>query len=138
MNVFKKILISVFLLIPLASWANVAVCTIEINDINAGVKSKDQAKYTIEHTFTFKEGTNALTGMQRKHFNLPDGRYSCTLAFLDINTGTSLSCEKKVDYGQTYMQSDLSGFKVDKSENNLIFRDGESHFLLNAICASKA
>ncbi len=85
----------------------------------------------------FEANPNALTDMQRKYFNLPGNQYHCTLAFLDLDTGTSLSCEKKADQGHTYAQSDQSSIKEQQSgkiPNNLTFRDGKSHFVLNAIC----
>ncbi len=138
MKIFRQLLILLVFLTSSISWADTAICTIEIEDVNAAVKNETQAKYRVEATFSFEAGASALTAMKRKYFNLPDGRYLCHLAFLDLNTGTSLSCEKKEDHGHTYMQSDQSRIKVSEGENNLTFRDGGSHFVLSAKCASKA
>ena len=134
MTKFRYLVILLVVVFPLFSWADTAICTIEIEDINASVKSKSLEKYEVKETFDFESGADALTAMQRKYFNLPDGQYSCTLTFLDLNTGTSLSCSKKEDQGHTYIQSDQSGIKANESRNNLTFRDGNSHFVINAIC----
>ena len=110
--------------------ADTANCTIEVEDVNFQVESKTAAKFVVEHTFEFSSGS----GMQRKHFELTDGRYLCTLAFSDLDHGTALSCEKKDDLGHTYAQSDRSAINERAARNNLIFRDGGSHFILNAVC----
>jgi hypothetical protein len=134
-----KLLVLIILAFPSQSWADTAVCNIEVENINAEVKSKTQARYIIEHIFTFKSGASALKSMQRTYFNLPDDRYFCQLAFLDLQTGTSLSCEKNEDGGYTYMQADQSGIKVKSGTNqnitNLTFRDELSHFVITAKCS---
>ena len=111
------------------SWADTAKCTIEVEDVNAEVELKAATKYVIEQTFSFNLGT----GAQRKHFDLPDGRYSCTLAFFDLNSGTALSCGRKTSE-HTFVQSDRSDIHEQAARNNLTFRDGNSYFVLNAAC----
>ena len=110
--------------------ADTANCTIEIENVTAEVQSKTAAKQIIEFAFEFSPGT----GAQRKHFDPPGGQYLCTLAFFDLNTGTSLSCERKDDSGHTYVQSDRSGIRERSAKNNLVFRDGASHIVLDATC----
>lgn len=110
--------------------ADTANCTVEVEDVNAEVEWKAATKYVVEHTFEFVPGS----GKQDKHFDLPDGRYSCTLAFFDLDSGTSLSCERKDDLGHTFAQSDRSGIDERATRNNLIFRDGNSFFILDAEC----
>jgi len=116
--------------LPSISLAATAVCTIEIEDINASVKNKAFEKIVVKEGFNFESGA----AKQTKFFNLPDGRHICRLDFFDLNTGTSLSCEKKKDKGFSYMQSDQSGNKSKINRNNLTFRDSNSHFVINAIC----
>ena len=130
MTKFKYLEILLATLLPSISFAAKAVCTIEIEDINASVKNKTIEKSIVKEDFNYEpDGAK-----QTKFFNLPDDRYLCRLDFFDLNTGTSLSCEKKKDQGYSYMQSDQSGNKSKMNRNNLIFRDGNSHFVINAIC----
>ena len=127
---FRYLLILLATLLPSISFAATAVCTIEIEDINASVKNKSLQKIIVKEDFNLKPGGEKQT----KFFNLPDGKYLCRLDFFDLNTGTSLSCEKKKDQGYSYMQSDQSGNKTKTNRNNLTFRDGNSHFVINAVC----
>ena len=114
----------------LSASAEAVDCEVEIKDVNAQVQKKADSKQVIQ--FSFESTLEAEA--RRKHFQLPDGLYSCTLAFFDLNSGTSLSCERKDDQGHTYVQSDRSGISEHAARNNLIFRDGDSHFVLNARC----
>lgn len=127
---FKYLAILLATLLPSISFAATAVCTIEIEDINASVKNKALEKIIVKEAFNFEPGG----AKQTKFFNLPDGIFLCRLDFFDLNTGTSLSCEKKKDHGYSYMQSDQSGNKLKMNRNNLTFRDKNSHFVINAIC----
>ncbi len=113
-----------------SAFAETARCKIEIENVAAEVQSKSAATQIVDFAFEFTPGA----GAQRKHFDLPGGQYSCTLAFFDLDSGTSLSCEKKKDSGHTYVQSDRSDIKEHASRNNLVFRDGVSHFVLDATC----
>lgn len=131
MAIFKPLLIFLTVAFSSHSWADTAKCTIEIEDVIAEVELKATTKYIVEQTFSFKPDS---VEAQRKYFDLSDGRYSCTLAFYDLNIGTALSCEKKEDLGHTFVQSDRSGIEEHAARNNLIFRDGNSFFELNAIC----
>lgn len=122
--------------IPLAAalstsaFADTTRCKVEIENVTAEVQSKGAAKQIVEFAFEFTQGA----GAQRKHFDLPGGQYLCTLAFFDLDSGTSLSCEKKKDSGHTYVQSDRSGIREHSARNNLVFGDGASHFVLDATC----
>lgn len=127
---FKYLAVLLATLLPSIAFAATAVCTIEIEDINASVKNKTLEKTVVKETFKFKPGGEKQT----KFFNLPDDRYICRLDFFDLNIGTSLSCEEKKDQGYSYMQSDQSGNKSKMNRNNLTFRDRNSHFVINAIC----
>ena len=109
------------------SWADMAHCTIEIEDVNA------HTKFNIEHAFTFKPGSSGLE-TQRKHFALPGVQYLCTLAFVDLDSGTALSCEKREDRGHSFVQSDRSAIAEHVAKNNLSFRDGSAFFDLSATC----
>ena len=113
-----------------SAFADSARCKIEIENVTAETQSKSAAKQIIDFAFEFTPGA----GAQRKHFDLPGGQYLCALAFFDLDSGTSLSCEKKKDSGHTYVQSDRSGIREHTARNNLIFRDGSSHFVLDATC----
>jgi len=110
--------------------ADTANCTVEIENVTAEVQSKTAAKEIVEFAFEFSPGGAA----QRKYFNLPGGRYLCTLAFFNLDSGTSLSCEKKADLGDTYVQSDRTNIEEHSAKNNLVFRNGADHFVLNATC----
>jgi hypothetical protein len=134
MNKFKYFAILLIVTFPLITLADTSVCTVEIEDVNASVKNKSLEKSVVKQTFNFQPGANPLTAKQTKFFELPDGLYLCRLDFFDMNTGTSLSCEKKKHKGYTYMQSDLSGIKPNTSRNNLTFRAGKSHFVINSVC----
>jgi hypothetical protein len=114
----------------LSASADTANCSVEIEDVTAAVQSKAAVKQIVQ--FAFKLPPESVA--QQKHFQLSDGLYSCTLAFFDLDSGTSLSCERKDDQGHTYVQSDRSGISEHAARNNLIFRDGNSHFVLNAGC----
>ena len=114
----------------LGASADTANCTVEIEDVTAEVQSKAAAKQIVQFAFELTPESKA----QRKYFQLSDGLYLCTLAFFDLDSGTSLSCERKDDHGDTYVQSDRSGISEHAARNNLIFRDGSSHFVLNARC----
>jgi hypothetical protein len=133
MNIFKKTLV-LWLFFPFMGMAGEAICTIEIEDINASSKSSNRMIWKVVESFYFKNSPNALTDMQSKNFKLSGNKYLCTLSFLDLKIGTALSCTDNY----SYVQSDQSGFKIDRSENNLTFRNGVSHFSLNAVCVSKA
>ncbi|MFA5372475.1 MAG: hypothetical protein WC298_10950 [Sideroxydans sp.] len=110
--------------------ADTANCTIEIENVTAEVQSKTAAKQIVEFAFEFAPGA----GAQRKHFDLPGGKYLCTLAFFNLDSGTSLSCERTDDFGNAYVQSDRSGISERSAKNNLVFRDGASHFVLDTTC----
>ncbi|MBG56807.1 MAG: hypothetical protein CMK46_00780 [Porticoccus sp.] len=114
----------------LSASADTANCTVEIEDVTAEVQSKAAAKQIVQLPFELRPESE----VQRKYFQLSDGLYSCTLAFFDLDSGTSLSCERTDDYGHTYVQSDRSGITEHAGRNNLIFRDEDSHFVLNAMC----
>lgn len=114
----------------LSASADTATCTVEIEDVNAAVQSKAAVKRTAQFVFELTPESD----VQRKYFQLSGGFYSCTLAFFDLDSGTSLSCERKNDQGHTYFQSDRSGISEHAARNNLIFREGNSHFVLNASC----
>jgi hypothetical protein len=114
----------------LSASADTATCAVEIEDVTAAVQSKAAAKRTVQFVFELTPESD----VQRKYFQLSEGFYSCTLAFFDLDSGTSLSCERKDDQGHTYFQSDRSGISEHAAKNNLIFRDGNSHFVLNASC----
>lgn len=133
MDILAKTL-ALLIFIPCLSSADEVTCTIIIEDINASSKGSGKVTSKVTESFILKPSPNALTDMQRINFKLPDNQYLCTLAFLELKVGTALSCENKF----SYVQSDQSGFIVDRSENNLTFRNGNSHFSLNAVCASKA
>ncbi|NRA61831.1 MAG: hypothetical protein HRU25_13150 [Psychrobium sp.] len=126
--------LSLLIFIPILSFADEVTCTIEIEDINASSKGTGKVTSKVTESFILKPFPNALTDMQQINFKLPGNQYLCTLAFLDLKKGSSLSCQNKY----SYVQSDQSGFKVDRSENNLTFRNSDSHFSLNALCANKA
>ncbi|MCW9058534.1 MAG: hypothetical protein OQL11_06665 [Gammaproteobacteria bacterium] len=114
-----------FVLLVLSSpaWADTASCTIEIEDVNSGSKSK------VEHSFAFNSGSEA----QRKNFVLPGGQFSCTLAFFDPRSGTMLSC-KLDELGHEFMQSDRSGISEGGAKNNLSFRYKSSFYILQSYC----
>ena len=105
------------------AWADTANCTIEIEDVNAGSKSK------VEHSFTFKPGSEA----QRKHFALPGSKFSCTLAFFDLKSGTMLSCQLD-ELGHHFVQSDRSAIVEGTAKNNLSFRYKSSFYVLRSYC----
>ena len=105
------------------AWADTANCTIEIENVNAGSKSK------VEHSFTFKSGSEA----QRKHFALPGSKFSCTLAFFDLTSGTMLSCQLD-ELGHTFVQSDRSVIGEVSAKNNLSFRYKSSFYVLQSYC----
>lgn len=131
MRHFIRILLLTALLVSAnLTFADTARCKVEIENVTAEVQSKSAAKQIVEFSFEF----TPVAGAQRKHFDLPGGRYLCTLAFFDLDSGTSLSCEKKKDSGHTYVQSDRSGIREHSARNNLVFRDGASHFVLDATC----
>lgn len=132
-----KWLLLILLLISSVSRAETAACSIEIRDHNAALKQKKLVKYHVGLEFDFEPGANALTDMQRKYFTLPNGHYHCTLAFLDMAAGTSLSCEKKKDQGYTYVQAEQSSMGVNGGANHLSFRDEESHLTISVSCSSK-
>jgi hypothetical protein len=104
-------------------WADTANCTIEIENVNAGSKSK------VEHSFTFKSGSEA----QRKHFALPGSKFSCTLAFFDLSGGTMLSCQLD-ELGHSFVQSDRSAIGEVSAKNNLSFRYKSSFYVLQTYC----
>lgn len=110
--------------------ADIANCTVEIENVTAEVQSKIVAKRMVRFAFELTPESKA----QRKHFQISDGSYSCTLAFFDLDSGTSLSCERKNNHDHMYVQSDRSGISEHAGRNNLVFRDGNSHFVLNAMC----
>lgn len=114
----------------LSASADTANCTVQIEDVAAEVQSKAAAKQIVQFDFELTPESKA----QRKHFQLSDGLYSCTLGFFDLDSGTSLSCERKDNHGLTYVQSDRSAISEHAARNNLIFRDGNSLFVLNARC----
>lgn len=130
MHLFRICLVLLFVVFSPRVFADTARCKVKIENVTSEVQSKTAAKQIIEFTFEFSPGANA----QRKHFELPDGQYRCTLAFFDLDSGTSLSCERKGDLGHTYVQSDRSGIREHSARNNLIFRDRASHFVLDATC----
>ena len=103
--------------------AGTANCTIEIEDVNAASKSK------IEHSFTFKSVSEA----QRKHFTLPGRKFSCTLAFFDLKSGTMLSCQLD-ELGHHFVQSDRSAIGEGSAKNNLSFRYKSSFYVLESYC----
>lgn len=115
----------IFLLAALSplSWADAALCNIEIEDVNTGTK------YTVEQNFTFKPSSDA----QRKHFKLPGSNYSCTLAFFNLESGTMLSCELD-ELGHNFVQSDRSVIREKLAKNNLSFRYKSSFYVLVSIC----
>jgi len=127
---FRIFWLPLAIVISSSAFADTARCTIEIEDVTAEVQSKSAAKQIVEFAFELTPGAEA----QRKHFDLPDKQYLCTLAFFDLNSGTSLSCERKKGFGHTYVQSDRSGIREHFARNNLVFRDGASHFVLDATC----
>ncbi len=110
--------------------ADTATCKVEMEDVTAAVKSSGAAKRTVQFVFELTPKSD----VQRESFQLSEGSYSCTLAFFDLDSGTSLSCERKDDQGHTYFQSDQSGISEQAARNNLVFREGNSHFVLNASC----
>lgn len=127
---FRLYWVSLVVVLSSNALADTANCTIEIENVTAEAQSKTAAKQVVGFAFEF----SPRAGAQRKYFDLPDGQYLCTLAFFDIVSGTSLSCERKDDSGHTYVQSDRSNIKERSARNNLVFRDGSSHFVLNATC----
>ncbi len=127
-------IIVLFFFIPAFAHADTAECEIEIEDINASVENKKVAKSTRLGTFIFEPGASALTSTQRKHFKLPGGQYVCILAFVDLQNGTSLSCESTEDKGYTYFQSEQGGNVDHLSKNFLTFRHAISHFTISASC----
>ena len=104
-------------------WADTTSCTIEIENVNAGSKSK------VEQSFTFKSGSEA----QRKHFALPGSKFSCTLAFFDLKSGTMLSCQLD-ELGHNFVQSDRSVIGEGSAKNNLSFRYKSSFYVLHSYC----
>ncbi len=121
---FKYSLSFLLLAISLHSWADTAVCTIVIQEVNAGTKQ------TIEHTFIFKPGAHEG---QRKHFTLTDRPYLCTLAFFNLNSGTMLSCQFD-ELGHNFVQSDRSVINEAHARNNLRFRYKSSFYVLESVC----
>lgn len=130
MVLFRLYWLPFFIAFSSNALADIANCTIEIENVTAEVQSKTAAKQIVELAFEFSSGEEA----QREHFDLSGGQYLCTLAFFHLDSGTSLSCERKDDFGHTYVQSDRSGIREHSARNNLIFRDGASHFVLDATC----
>jgi hypothetical protein len=126
----RMIFILILAALSSPAMADFANCTIEIEDVALEAQTKASSKQTLEFSFSFSIGGKA----QRKHFNLAGGKYLCTLAFFDLDSGTSLSCERTDDSGHTYFQSDRSGIKERSARNNLVFRDRASHFVLDASC----
>lgn len=127
---FRNFLIPILAALSSSALAGVANCTIEIEDVASEVQSKTRSTQMVEFAFDFSPGGDA----QRKNFDLAGGTYLCSLAFFDLDSGTSLSCERTDDSGHTYFQSDRSGIKEHSGRNNLVFRDRSSHFVLNAAC----
>ena len=121
----QRLLIVLFLFVfATYSWADTSKCSVEIQDINSGTK------YTIEQVFHFETGDSA----QRKNFDLPDGQYTCTLAFFDMKSGTMLSCENKSDMGQSFVQSDRSAIEENTAINNLSFRNKDNFYSISSTC----
>lgn len=105
------------------AWAGTTSCTIKIEDVNAGSKSK------VEYSFTLKSDSET----QRKHFVLPGSKFSCTLAFFDLESGTMLSC-KLDELGHHFVQSDRSAIGEESAKNNLSFRYKSSFYVLQSYC----
>ena len=125
-TVYDFIVCITFLMLSFCSeaWANNAMCTIEIEDVNQG------STYTLEHKFQFEKGGVA----QRKVFEVPGNDYVCTLAFFDLNTGTMISCEYKNDIGHTFFQSDRSILHDEIPANNLTFRHKSAFIVVKSKC----
>ena len=102
------------------SAADVAECTISIENVNSGTT------YDIYQNFSFSLNPDVA---HRKHFSLPGYEYICTLAFFDLNIGTMISCSLD-DTGHHFIQSDRTGIKNDNTRNNLTFRFGSAFFRL--------
>jgi phosphate-selective porin len=121
---FKYSLIFLFSLYSRLSLADTAMCTVDIQEVTSGAKQK------IEHAFTFKLGSNEA---QRKHFELSDNSFTCTLALFNLNTGTMLSCEFD-ELGHNFVQSDRSAINENHSKNNLSFRYNTVFYVLKSAC----
>ncbi|MCG8672832.1 MAG: hypothetical protein MI867_25770 [Pseudomonadales bacterium] len=126
--------IVLLLFIPVFTYADTAECEIDIEDVNASVANKKVTKINKLETFVFEPGANALTATQRKYFKLPGSQYTCILAFVNLQTGMSLSCESTEDQGYTYFQSEQSGSVGDSNKIYLTFRHAISHFTIRATC----
>lgn len=111
LSIKKLSLIFVFMAFSPLLLADTTKCTIEIEDLNTGTK------YIVEHKFSFSQGAAA----QQRHFKLPGSDYSCTLAFFDLDSGTTLSCEFD-EFGHNFIQSDRSVVTEKQAINNLSFR----------------
>lgn len=119
-----KILIFIFTVsFSVQCWAKTANCNIEIQDVSTGTK------YNVPHKIEY---TVSAAG-DRKTFNLPGSNYQCYFTFFTLESGTSLSC-KLDELGHNYAQSDRSVIKEGFAKNNLTFRFGKSHFVIESSC----
>lgn len=111
------------LLVSTQCWAKTANCSIETQDVSSGTK------YTVNHNFEYTVGAAG----DRKEFKLPGSSYNCHITFFTLESGTSISCQLD-KLGHNYIQSDRSVIKEDLAKNNLTFRFGKSHFVINSSC----
>lgn len=127
-------IVLLLLSIPGFVYADTAKCEIEIKDISRSIDQEKLIKINRVETFLFEAGANALTATQRKYFRLPGDQYNCTLAFVDLHAGISLSCENIENQGYTYFQSEQGGNAIEQNKLFLTFRHANSHFTISAIC----
>ena len=116
------------------SYADVAECEIKIEDIKNSVSKKKLVKTYRLESFSFEAGASALTSTQRNYFKLPGNQYNCNLAFVDLSSGISLSCESTENQGYTYFQSEQGGNAGEPNKLFLTFRHASSHFTISALC----
>jgi len=114
-----------FLAFPRVALADLAKCSIQIEDFRSG------STYTMNHNFRFEKGTESV---QKKDFEIPGNDYLCTLAFFGMKKGTKVSCEYKYDKGHTFFQSDRSVLHDENMANNLSFRHKSAHISIKTKC----
>lgn len=103
--------------------ANSAICNIQIQDVSTGTK------YNVTHNVEYTVGAAG----DRKVFKLPGSNYECYFTFFTLEVGTSLAC-KLDETGQNYVQSDRSVIEEENAKNNLVFRFGKSHYVIESWC----
>jgi hypothetical protein len=118
----RNILEIICLSVSVNCWSADVICKIQIEDVVAGTT------YTVEHSFVSDKDFG-----DRKQFDLPGSEYKCNLWLLNLNSGTTLSCELD-ELGHNFVQSDRSKIEEKDAKNHLSFRYKSSFFVLKTSC----